>query len=178
LTSSLLRDFILIKLLCSGSSGSKSQLPAGLLTGLFGLVLIIGAWAGVLYHTDHDYNLEFGRMQSENAFMARAFEEHARRVVRTADNALIYLKKEYEKNGKVTESMTSFCEMTKDDLSAVQIAIADAKGFLSYSAVPLKSTINISEREHFQVHLKNPDAGLFVGKPVKAAATGTWSCFF
>ncbi|TAL15505.1 response regulator [bacterium] len=160
-----------------GIANSSRQLPAGLLTGFFGLMLIIGAWSGIFYLTARDHREETGRIRSENAIMARAFEEYARRVMRTADNALLYLKKEYEKNGAVSESMRSFGELTKEDLSAVQVALSDKDGFLVYSAVPLKGPLNISDREHFQVHLKDPDAGLFVGKPLKTQATGTWSFF-
>jgi PAS domain S-box-containing protein len=147
------------------------------LTGFFGLVLIVGAWIGIFYLIDSDYYEETGRIQSENAFMARAFEEHARRVIRTADNALLFMKKEFEKGGAVSDSMKNFGSMTKEDLSAVQVALSDKDGFLVYSAIPLKSPLNIFEREHFQVHLKDPDAGLFFGKPLKAVATGTWTFF-
>jgi len=109
--------------------------------------------------------------------LARAFEEHVRRVVQSADNALLFLQYQYEANGRVTEEIVSFIERTKSDPILNQISLVDSRGDLRLSALPLDKPINISQREHFQVQAASADAGLHIGKPVLTKITGTWSFF-
>ena len=75
-----------------------------------------------------------------------------RRVVQSADNALLFLQHEYETHGRVTERIVDFVDRAKRDPILNQIAVADARGDLILSAVPHDKPINISGREHFQVH--------------------------
>ena len=96
-----------------GSSSSLSSLrrriPSGLLIACFGLILTAAAWLDVLHRQSTDREAEIERIHGENGGLARAFEEHVRRVVQSADNALLFLQYEYQGNGRVTLSMRRFC---------------------------------------------------------------------
>ena len=52
----------------------------------------------------------------------------------------------------MTPEILNFVERTKNDPILNQISLADAGGDLLLSAVPHDRPINISQREHFQVH--------------------------
>ncbi len=153
------------------------RISAPRFTALFGLLLILGGWTGLVAVSRLDHERELARLRNENAIMAVALEEQGRRVIKTADTALLYLKDEFEKNGEISTGMRNLARMTKDDLQAVQIAVSDEKGNLLYSAIPLKGPLNIFSREHFQAQMQRPDAGLHIGKPVKSMVTGTWTFF-
>ena len=147
-------------------------MPSGLMIACFGLTLTAAAWLDVLHRQSTDREAEIERIHRENSGLARAFEEHVRRVVQSADNALLYLKYEYEANGRVTEGIVNFVERTKRDPILNQIALADSRGDLLLSACPTRKPINIAEREHFQVHATGAAAGLYIGKPVVTQASG------
>jgi signal transduction histidine kinase len=146
-------------------------------TILFGLLLILGGWAGFAFLSYLDHEREVDRVRNENSFAAAALEENARRVVKTADTALLFLKSEYEKTGVVSIGMKQFARMTKTDLQAVQVAISDSRGKLIYSVVPMKNPRSNIDREHFQAHLRRNDAGLYIAKPVKSQVSGAWAFF-
>jgi signal transduction histidine kinase len=147
------------------------------LTAVFSLLLILGGWAGLVGISLLDYRREIDRIQSENAFAALAFEEHARRVLKEADTALLFMKDEFEKTGSVSESMKDFGRRTKEDLQAIQVGVSDAAGNLLFSAFPYKTPLNIFPREHFQAQLRRSDAGFYIAKPIKSRATGDWVIF-
>jgi signal transduction histidine kinase len=146
-------------------------------TVAFCALLVLGASAAAFHLTRKDREETVEQVRNENGFIASAFEEHARRILRTADTTLRFLQHEVEEGRGVTEELREFGVMTREDLSAVQIAISDARGDLLYSVVPTKGPINIADREHFEVHRASPDVGLYVAKPVVTKATMTWSFF-
>ena len=161
----------------SSLSSILRRIPTGLLIAAFGIILTAAAWLDVLYRQSSDRNAEIERIHHENGGLARALEEHVRRVVQTADGALLYLQYEYETNGRVTEGIVNFVGRTRSDPILNQIALVDVLGDLLLSAVPHAKPINISGREHFRVHATNAAAGLYIGKPVLTQVAGTWSFF-
>ena len=156
-------------------SSIQRRIPSGLLIISFGLLLTAAAWFDTLHRQSMDRTAEIERIHRENSGLARAFEEHVRRVVQSADNALLYLQYEYETIGRVTEGVVHFLERSKSDPILNQIALADADGNLLLSAHG--KAINISNREHFRVHATGAATGLYIGKPVLTQASGTWSFF-
>lgn len=160
------------------NSTQPSQVPENAyLIGLFGILLVLMVSVGAFVLTNYDHDAEKRRVQDENAFKARAFEEHARRIIRTADTALLFMKNEFGKNRSVTENLIAFAEMTKRDISAVQFAVSSSNGDIRYISVKTKTPLNISEREHFKYLSRNAHDGLFISKPFKIMATNSWTYF-
>ncbi|MGC2062934.1 MAG: PAS domain S-box protein [Thermodesulfovibrionales bacterium] len=155
----------------------KRRCKGFLLISLFGLCLTGAAWISVIQLMTEEHAEEIAELNGVNSGLTRAFEEHVRRALKTADNALLFLQLEYKKNGMITPSMRDFVAAAKQDPILNQLGIANADGDLLLSAVPLNRPINIAIREHFQVQAKNPSMGLYLGKPFITRATGTWSFF-
>ena len=65
--------------------------PGTALVALFGVSLVGVAWLSVLSRERHERAEEIRRVYEGADGLARAFEEHVRRVVRTADNALLFV---------------------------------------------------------------------------------------
>jgi len=144
---------------------------------LFALALVAAGWAAVLYLLAFDHEAELERVRNENSFIASTLEEYTRRVLGTADSALLFMKSRFESAQSVTDGIREFGTIAKEDLKAVQIAITDAEGNLIYAAVPISRPINISANETFRVHRDNPDRGLFVGVPYTTQTNGKWAFF-
>jgi len=157
-------------------SGFLRRIPNGLLIALFGLFVVTAAWINLFYRTDYERAEEMKRFTRENDGKARAFEEHTRRVLKTADSALLYLQQEYIRYGRVTGSMLDFIEWAKREPSINQLAVTNSAGDLILSQVQQKA-VNIAHREHFQVQRQNSSLGLFISKPVVTQVSGTWSFF-
>ena len=158
-------------------SSLRRRIPSGLLIACFGLILTAAAWLDVLHRQSTDREAEIERIHRENGGLTRAFEEHVRRVVQSADNALLFLQHEYESNGRVTLSMRDFVDRAKRDPIIHQINVADDRGNLLLSVLDNPKLANISKREHFRVHATSASAGLYIGKPVITQLSGTWSFF-
>jgi hypothetical protein len=153
------------------------RVPKGWGAPLAGVALILAGWAAALLFDRYDLAEELARVDGENALTASAFEEHSRRILRTADNALQFLRRGVEYHGAVTPDMAAFAALTMRDLEAYQVAVADEHGDLIYSALPLPGPVNIADREHFQVHQRSDGAGLHIGKPVLSKVGGHWLFF-
>jgi signal transduction histidine kinase len=140
-------------------------------------LLIAVIWGGLAAATRSDRDEEMARFRAENAFVVTAFEEHARRILRSADTALRFLALEVERGAATSARVREFGALIKADLAAVQVAISDERGDLVYSAVPLTGKINVGEREHFLAHVQDPRVGLYIARPVLAKVTKTWTFF-
>ncbi|HEY6000124.1 MAG TPA: ATP-binding protein [bacterium] len=154
------------------------RLPTGALIVVFALTLIAGAWADTLHRIAADRDSEVERIYRENDALARAFEEHVRRVLRDADGMLLALQHEFaDDQGRVTPHLARLVERSKDDPSLNQVAVVDARGNLALSALPLSKPINIARNETFRVHAEKPDVGFYIATPVRTQLAGTWSFF-
>src|SRR5512145_3013541 len=111
---------------------------ACLLVALFGAALVAATWLGIAFHLEAERAEDLDRAQLENGALVRAFEEHVRRALKTSDNALLFLKREYETLGAITPAMRSFVDQAREDPILNQMALADADGNLLLSAVPMK----------------------------------------
>ena len=127
--------------LFSSLSSIQRRIPSGVLIAAFGLLLTAAAWFDVLHRQSADRAAEIERIHRENGSLARAFEEHVRRVIQSADNALLFLQHEFEESGQVTGEIADFVERTRGDVILNQITVADARGDLLLSAV---RTANLS----------------------------------
>jgi len=140
-------------------------------------LFIAATWGGFLYGAREDRAQVVARVQNENGFVASAFEEHARRILQTADFTLLYMVAELEKHGELTASIREFGAMAVADQAAVQLAACDARGDVFYMAVPGKGPVNVADREHIKVHAASADVGLYIGRPVVTRSTGAWAFF-
>ncbi|ROO40496.1 hypothetical protein BIV09_10250 [Pseudomonas sp. 7SR1] len=111
--------------------------------------------------------------------LAIAFEEHIQSVVRYADALVQDIRED------VIEDPSEFEEIVKEETQVygdmvAQVAVIDAQGKLVYSSLgPVNGTVDLSGREHFQVHRNNPSQDkLFISKPVLGRISGIWSMQF
>ncbi|MCF8211192.1 MAG: hypothetical protein K9K38_17590, partial [Rhodoferax sp.] len=56
-----------------------------------------------------------------------------------------------------------------------QVGIIDAKGIYVLANLPTNGKLDLSDREHFKVHVAADTGELFVSKPVLGRASGKWS---
>ena len=149
-------------------------------TAIFGVVIIAMLWSGICFKYFQDIRSDEREAERTNRNFAMVFEENVLRSIGEIDKSLLYLRRTIETRQDTTDFHTIVS--TADLLSEiiVQVAIIDAKGIMRASnAGPQPApVIDLSDREHYRVHLDSADDRLFISKPVIGRASKQWSVQF
>ena len=62
--------------------------------------------------------------------------------------------------------------------SLLQLAVIGPDGYLKFSNLGTDKTVYLGDREHFQIHLNEPEHGLFISKPLMGKVSKKWSIQF
>jgi diguanylate cyclase (GGDEF)-like protein len=143
---------------------------------VLGFALIALFWSVVEYDLWHEHRrAEAAALRSTNN-LARVFEDQIIRTIKSADSIIRPLQIAAASGRLMEEFQTWADHLEKSDGSALQISLADANGdLIAASYGPITTSINIADREHFQVHRDGKVRGLFVGKPIRSRLTGASS---
>lgn len=142
---------------------------------VFGILLLCFIWIGLAFKLRFERKIENENMIKETANIACAFEEHTLRTIKSADQAALFLKYEYERFGQAINIPQYISDGRLVDQSFVLLAITDENGDLTASSQMPFVFAQLKDREHFLAH-KDVDSGqLFIGKPVFGRSSGKWS---
>ncbi len=148
---------------------------AYLLLAAASLLLIGALWSGVLTKAEQERVRTEQGLQRDTLNLARAFEAHTARTISGADQALRFLQQQYELHGRQID-IPAF---VRDGLIISnlfnQLGIIDEHGRYILSNIPNHTPVDLSDREHFQVHRDRASDDLWVSKPVLGRASGKWS---
>jgi diguanylate cyclase (GGDEF)-like protein len=149
-------------------------------SALFGTVIIAMLWAGVILKYSEDVQGDIREAQRANQNFAMVFEENVLRSIGEIDKALLYLRRSIETRKDTTDFST--IANSTDVLSEiiVQVAIIDSTGIMRASnAGPQPAPpVDLSDREHYKVHVNSNVDQLFISKPVIGRVSGRWSVQF
>ncbi len=142
---------------------------------VFALVMLVLTWSAVVASIGQDRRESLNSAFVANANLARAFEEHSVRTLKSVDQAVLFLKYQYEKNdGHIDIASYEQQGMIVSSLFN-QIGVIDEHGIYALSNLPRFQHMNLSDREHFRVHVARDSADLYVSKPVLGRASRKWS---
>ena len=149
-------------------------------TAIFGVVIIAMLWGGISLKYVQDLRGDEREAERTNRNFAMVFEENVLRSIGEIDKSLLYLRRTIETRQDTTDFHTIV--NTADLLSEiiVQVAIIDATGIMRASnAGPQPApAIDLSDREHFRVHLNSAEDRLFISTPVVGRVSRQWSVQF
>src|SRR5262245_60717947 len=141
---------------------------------LLGISVILLIWLGAVYFIRGE------RDQTERATfqigsnLARAFEEQLIRLIRAADQTLLYIRDSYSKD-RFDMSLWSRNSQFLTDF-AFQVMVIDKNGMTVASNIDSNDTrVNFSDREYFKVHAQRDTDELYISQPVLGHASGKWS---
>ncbi len=142
------------------------------------LVIAAGLWAAALALAHYDDAEAMARAERDSGNLARVVAEQATRTMAEADQILLFLIDDYHEHGDSwTPGLTRMLRQAVERSGILlQLAVIDERGDLIHTSVEdAPARIHLADREHFRVHVNNPNAGLFIGKPVFGRASGKWS---
>ena len=141
---------------------------------LLGISVILLIWLGAVYFIRGE------RDQTERATfqigsnLARAFEEQLIRLIRAADQTLLYIRDSYSKD-RFDMSLWSRNSQFLTDF-AFQVMVIDKHGMTVASNIDSNDTqVNLSDREYFKVHAQRDTDELYISQPVLGRVSGKWS---
>jgi diguanylate cyclase (GGDEF)-like protein len=140
---------------------------------LLGLAMILLVWMGLDFHLKAELATVQRDAIQNTGNLARAFEEHLVRTLKDADHTLQIVRNAYERNPATFDLVRWSNEEHALEGPTIQIAIIGPDGFISASSAgPQTTRIDVSDREHFRVHVAAVEDKLFISKPVIGRATG------
>ena len=138
-----------------------------------GVVLAVVLWAAIagLIHSERDAALAHAAGEARN--LSAAFREEVTRTLTTVADAmeLVAARMRTERGAFNIHDWASQIPLLADP--AIQGAIIGPDGhLLSTTQEPHPKPIDLSDREHFRVHLSGAYKGLFISKPVRGRVSG------
>jgi len=138
-------------------------------------LLLLATWFHVQTRVTDSRAQELINAERDLSKLTRLSQEHVNRTLRSADQVIRFMQSSYLEIGGRLDLAELTASGVIDSEIFNQVGIINAKGIYILANLPNKTGIDLSDREHFKVHLANDNAGLFVSKPVIGRASGKWS---
>src|SRR5665647_2155513 len=142
-----------------------------------GIVLCSLSFVLAEFQFQRDLESRTKEVNSQNLNQALALEQNLNRSFAQADSILQLVKTEMETGGSLNTAIDSLLRDFLKPGIFNQIAVADSRGNLVYSAIPLTAPHNISNREHFLTHINADSGNMYIAAPRVNQLTGTPSIF-
>lgn len=111
--------------------------------------------------------------------VSRLYAEQVGATIDTIDLSLVGLRANWLRNRQDFPEIVSKLESMFKDKLIFQIAVTDARGIMVFSSVDLAAgALDLSDREHIRVHLKERSDKLFISKAVLGRVSKKWSVQF
>ncbi|MBI4804828.1 MAG: PAS domain S-box protein [Desulfovibrio sp.] len=141
--------------------------------GISSLIVIL-LFIGTYYKCVDEKRSDIEAAFRDTANISRAVEEHAIRTFEQASLLALSIRSRYELDDKL--NLGSLAKVDPNSMSIFQLlSIIDEKGINTGSSKADFTPVDLSEREHFKVHVNSTTNNLFVSKPVLGKVSGKWS---
>jgi signal transduction histidine kinase len=158
------------------SRDGDAQLKRPLLLLWLATAVLMGlAWWHVSALVGDSRAKELASAERDLANLTRVSQEHADRTFRSADQVIRFIQARYLEIGDRLDLAALSAQGVIDTEIFNQVGIIDAHGIYVLANLPIKSKLDLSDREHFKVHVAADSGELFVSKPVLGRASGKWS---
>ncbi len=151
-----------------------SSVRESVLLVAFSAFLILGLWGGVVFEIQRERAEAVRHAEVNLGNLAHAFAEHTVRTIEGADQALRFVRAEYEDHGEAMDLTGYLTGRTIIDSTFHLITIIGPDGFVLKSTQPFQRT-DLSERPHFKVHRDGEGDRLFISPPVLGKVSKKWS---
>lgn len=151
-----------------------ARIDLRLALGLFSLLLICGLWLAAFkeLNASRENHLQDARRDAQS--LSRLFLEHAYRTIEAADQAAVYLRYRYAERGQSLDLATEIANGLVARNVYNLFTVVNAKGDVVLSSKPF-TPLNLSDREHVQVHMHGGEDKFFISKPVLGRVSHKWS---
>lgn len=148
-----------------------------LLQGALAIVAAIALlWTATGLHLRELHRQAVRSAEAESESLVRNLQQQTIRTIEAADNLLRFVQLDWRRQGAHLSIAEYAAAYRPADGIAVQLAIIGADGRLRLSSVdPNAAPVDLSDREHFRVHLGEGPERLFISRPVLGRVSGRCS---
>ena len=137
-----------------------------------GLAMIALVWLGLDFHLKAELATVQDDAIQNAGNLSRAFEEHLVRTLKDADHTLQIVRNAYERRPDTFDLTAWSKEEHALEEPTFQMVIIGPDGFMKATTEGLQpSPVDLSDREHFRVHINATDDNLFISKPLIGRVT-------
>lgn len=157
------------------SKAASSWLRASLQgTTILGVAMIALLWSSIAFHRDVARRAAITAAELTTANLAISLEEQIQRTIRGIDSTLLVLRAVYEKDPEQFDlaEWTWHAGIVSDVV--FQYSFIDRFGFLRATSTGPTKLIDLSDREHFRVHIDAPVDEVYISQPLVARLHGKW----
>ncbi len=140
----------------------------------FSAFLVLALWVAVFFQIRRERHEAIHNAEVNLGNLAHAFAEHTARTMESADQALRFVRAEYADHGEALDIADYLRSKTIIDSTFHLISIIGPDGYVVKSSRPF-TRMDLSDREHFQVHARGHEDRLHVSKPVLGRVSKKWS---
>src|SRR5262249_53745999 len=151
-----------------------AELPRGALVPVWtlGLLSILALWTAILYDVHADRNEALRQAERQTQSVAIALREHVHGVISSGDLILQHVDDGYAHSSGHYAPPPWIVQSQFLRETLIQVGIIGPDGYAIATTLPGIGRIDLSDREHFRVHL-NPDAPQpFISRPVVGRGSG------
>jgi hypothetical protein len=139
-------------------------------TTYLGVVMIVAIWGGIYFLSNEAYDRAYEDGLRQGSNLARVFEEYIARAIKGTDSELLVLRKLYERDSAHFDFDYWIDSATIRSNLTVHFSITGPDGLIKLSSLgPIRSIIDISDREAFRVHVDSAADELYISKPTMGA---------
>ncbi len=136
------------------------------------LLSVAFLWSGIWFHLRTVRADAIAGAEHTTTNLARAFEEHTTRTIKSIDQVLLQIRTAY----LADPSRQDFnAEMHEDETLTgliIGAALLDRDGKIVWSNIGTSPGLKVDDREYFTHHAADPEDTLFIAKPVVGRMTG------
>jgi signal transduction histidine kinase/DNA-binding NarL/FixJ family response regulator len=145
------------------------------------VLAVLLVWAAIGYQLRAVYEQADRSAERDTANLARSVEQHIIRTIGSVDQALRFVQAAWRLDpagfdlGRWAEALHA------GDGPTIQLAQIGADGWMiasSVNGVLSRTPVDLSDREHFRVHVDRRGDELFISRPVLGRVSGVWTVQF
>jgi diguanylate cyclase (GGDEF)-like protein/PAS domain S-box-containing protein len=142
--------------------------------GLFTLLLICGLWGIVFLERRAERSEVIATAVKQNTNLAIAYEEHIVRTLKVLDGVLLFVRHEYQRQGKALDIKRYIDEGVIDVGLFGILSVVDERGHVVLSSREV-DPVNYADREFFRIHqLRRQQDTFYIDKPLLGRVSNTW----
>ncbi|MCC7275528.1 MAG: PAS-domain containing protein [Alphaproteobacteria bacterium] len=137
------------------------------------MLLLCLMWVYVIYQSRTERAQAVANATRDTSNLVIAFEEQTQRTLAAIEQTLNFLKADYERDPEAFEIHRAFDSVSGLKDIAFQLSLIGPDGIMLASSLEKNPTsVDLSDREHFRVHLGSDSGGIFISRPIVGRISG------
>ncbi|KIG11088.1 putative bifunctional diguanylate cyclase/phosphodiesterase [Caballeronia concitans] len=158
------------------SASATRRRRALLAIPVLGTLVLMLLWAVIFARLSVERDATTHESMASAAILSSALEQHTIKAIHQVDQITRFVKYEYEKSPANFDLIATVDKGVVQSDTLVQVSLIDEDGRLvANTSDPRPRPIDLSDREHFKVHVSSNDDLLYISRPVRGRVSGKWT---